>query len=145
MGKVGELEHQVNSCCLVGFSEEDAVLQEEPGGKEEAPQVVDLQQLVPVGGVYHIHALQLPPQVQDVGDWSMVEVREERDQPLLPWPPEELLLRVVTAGTGTGHDFLSSKLPRQGLQIIRFSHVKGKSTKVVPQSLLVQLQVLQAG
>lgn len=62
-----------------------------------------MQQLVPLGGVYHIDALQLPPQAQDVGDWSVVEVREERDQPCCPGP-EELLLRVVTAATGTGHD-----------------------------------------
>ncbi|NWR48262.1 CASC1 protein, partial [Regulus satrapa] len=50
------------------------ILCEEPGGREEAPKVVDLQQLVPMGGVYHIDALQLPPQAQDVGDWSMVEL-----------------------------------------------------------------------
>ncbi|KAL9854760.1 dynein axonemal intermediate chain 7-like isoform 7-T7 [Geothlypis trichas] len=54
--------------------EEEALLQEEPGGREEAPQVVDLEQLVPVGGVFHISALQLPPQAQDVGDWTMVEL-----------------------------------------------------------------------
>ncbi|NXD54868.1 CASC1 protein, partial [Corvus moneduloides] len=47
---------------------------EEPGGREEAAQVVDPQQLVPVGGVYHTDALQLPPQAQDVRDWSMVEL-----------------------------------------------------------------------
>ncbi|NXP93502.1 CASC1 protein, partial [Passerina amoena] len=47
---------------------------EEPGGREEAPQVVDLEQLVPVGGVFHISALRLPPQAQDVGDWTMVEL-----------------------------------------------------------------------
>uniref|UniRef100_A0A8C5TFE5 Dynein axonemal intermediate chain 7 n=1 Tax=Malurus cyaneus samueli TaxID=2593467 RepID=A0A8C5TFE5_9PASS len=71
---VGEFEHQVNSFCLVNFLEEDAVLQEEPTVKEEAPQVVDLQQLVPVGGVYHIDALQLPPQPQDIKDWRIVEL-----------------------------------------------------------------------
>ncbi|XP_050825828.1 dynein axonemal intermediate chain 7-like [Serinus canaria] len=49
-------------------------MQEEPGGREEAAQVEDLEQLVPVGGVYHISALQLPPQAQDVGDWTMVEL-----------------------------------------------------------------------
>ncbi|XP_005040282.1 PREDICTED: protein CASC1 isoform X3 [Ficedula albicollis] len=53
---------------------EEALLQEEAGGREEAPRAVDLQQLVPVGGVYHIDALQLPPQPQDVGDWSVVEL-----------------------------------------------------------------------
>ncbi|KFO65710.1 Protein CASC1, partial [Corvus brachyrhynchos] len=41
---------------------------------EEAAEVVDPQQLVPVGGVYHTDALQLPPQAQDVRDWSMVEL-----------------------------------------------------------------------
>ncbi|NXV55377.1 CASC1 protein, partial [Molothrus ater] len=51
-----------------------SILCEEPGGREEAPQVVDLEQLVPVGGVFHISALQLPPQAQDVGDWTMVEL-----------------------------------------------------------------------
>ncbi|NXE02831.1 CASC1 protein, partial [Chaetorhynchus papuensis] len=51
-----------------------SILYEEPSGREEAPKVVDLQQLVPVGGVYHIDALQLPPQPQEVRDWSMVEL-----------------------------------------------------------------------
>ncbi|NXX31681.1 CASC1 protein, partial [Nicator chloris] len=51
-----------------------SILYEEPGDREEAPEVVDLEQLVPVGGVYHIDALQLPPQAQDFGDWSMVEL-----------------------------------------------------------------------
>ncbi|NWW11708.1 CASC1 protein, partial [Oreocharis arfaki] len=49
-------------------------LQEEPRGREEARKVVDLQQLGPVGGVFHIDALQLPPQAQAVSDWSMVEL-----------------------------------------------------------------------
>uniref|UniRef100_A0A8C5X357 Dynein axonemal intermediate chain 7 n=1 Tax=Malurus cyaneus samueli TaxID=2593467 RepID=A0A8C5X357_9PASS len=84
---VGEFEHQVNSFCLVNFLEEDAVLQEEPTVKEEAPQVVDLQQLVPVGGVYHIDALQLPPQPQDIKDWRIVEVSEEGDDSVSPCPP----------------------------------------------------------
>ncbi|NXB92176.1 CASC1 protein, partial [Vidua chalybeata] len=47
---------------------------EEPRGREEAPKAVELQQLLPLGGVYHISALQLPPQAQDIGDWSMVEL-----------------------------------------------------------------------
>ncbi|XP_074395260.1 dynein axonemal intermediate chain 7 isoform X7 [Zonotrichia albicollis] len=54
--------------------EEEAPLQEEAGGGEEAPRVVDLEQLVPVGGVFHISVLRLPPQAQDVGDWIMVEL-----------------------------------------------------------------------
>ncbi|XP_030920117.1 protein CASC1-like [Geospiza fortis] len=73
-GSGGGFEHPLNSCCLLHFPEEEAVLQEEPGGREEALQVVDLEQLVPVGGVFHISALQLPPQAQDVGDWTMVEL-----------------------------------------------------------------------
>ncbi|XP_053834281.1 LOW QUALITY PROTEIN: dynein axonemal intermediate chain 7-like, partial [Vidua macroura] len=60
--------------CLVNFPEEEALLQEEPRGREEAPKAVELQQLLPLGGVYHISALQLPPQAQDIGDWSMVEL-----------------------------------------------------------------------
>ncbi|XP_038009501.1 dynein intermediate chain CFAP94, axonemal isoform X3 [Motacilla alba alba] len=73
--KETEEETEKNSDILDAPSqEEDALLQEEPGGREEAPQVVDLEQLVPVGGVYHISALRLPPQAQDVGDWTMVEL-----------------------------------------------------------------------
>ncbi|NXK66527.1 CASC1 protein, partial [Sylvietta virens] len=51
-----------------------SILYEEPGGRAEAPKVADPQQLVPVGGVYHIDALRLPPQPQDAGDWSLVEL-----------------------------------------------------------------------
>ncbi|XP_066039860.1 dynein axonemal intermediate chain 7-like isoform X3 [Chamaea fasciata] len=73
--KETEEKTEQNSDTLdVPSQEEDALLQEEAGGRGEAPQVADLQQLVPLGGVYHIAALQLPPQVQDVGDWSMVEL-----------------------------------------------------------------------
>ncbi|XP_041254555.1 LOW QUALITY PROTEIN: dynein intermediate chain CFAP94, axonemal [Onychostruthus taczanowskii] len=73
--KETEEETGKNSDILdVPSQEEDSLLQEEPGGKEEAPQIVDLEQLVPVGGVYHISALQLPPQAQDVRDWTMVEL-----------------------------------------------------------------------
>ncbi|KAL2309838.1 hypothetical protein Nmel_006068 [Mimus melanotis] len=101
--KEAEVETEKNSDILDVTSQgEEALLQEEPGGREEAPRAVDLQQLVPVGGVYHIDVLQLPPQAQDVGDWSMVEVREDRDQPWHPWgaAPE-----FVTAATCSGHDF----------------------------------------
>ncbi|XP_056338143.1 dynein axonemal intermediate chain 7-like [Oenanthe melanoleuca] len=65
-GNAGGLE-QVNSCCLVTLAGEEAL-------QGEAPRAVDPQQLVPLGGVYHIDALQLPPQPQDVGDWSMVQL-----------------------------------------------------------------------
>ncbi|NWY13823.1 CASC1 protein, partial [Aphelocoma coerulescens] len=66
----------------------DAVLQEERGGREEAPAVVDVQQLVPVGGVYHIDALQLPPPAQDVRGWSMVELLDVGLQ-VYPYSPGE--------------------------------------------------------
>lgn len=52
---------------------------EETNGKEETitdENIVDLQQFVPVGGVYHIDVLRLPPQVKQINDWSMVEVSE---------------------------------------------------------------------
>ncbi|CAM9974972.1 unnamed protein product [Bubo scandiacus] len=58
------------------------LMQEETNEKEEAitdKNIVDLQLLVLVGGVYHIDALQLPPQVKQIKDWSMVEVSEEKD------------------------------------------------------------------
>uniref|UniRef100_A0A8D0FVV4 Dynein axonemal intermediate chain 7 n=1 Tax=Strix occidentalis caurina TaxID=311401 RepID=A0A8D0FVV4_STROC len=61
---------------------------EETNEKEEAitdKNVVDLQQLVPVGGVYHIDALQLPPQVKQIKDWI-----------LFPLILEELFLRCNT-------------------------------------------------
>ncbi|XP_014734467.1 PREDICTED: protein CASC1-like [Sturnus vulgaris] len=88
LGNAAEWERRVNSCCLLNFAGEEAPLQEEPGGREEAPRVVDVQQLVPVGGVYHIAALQLPPQAQDVGDWSMVELLDVGLE-LYPYSPGE--------------------------------------------------------
>uniref|UniRef100_A0A8C9G145 Dynein axonemal intermediate chain 7 n=1 Tax=Pavo cristatus TaxID=9049 RepID=A0A8C9G145_PAVCR len=50
-----------------------------PSEEEEITEesTVDLQQFVPVGGVYHIDGLQLPPQVQQIDSWSVVEVSEE--------------------------------------------------------------------
>ncbi|XP_030119363.4 dynein axonemal intermediate chain 7 isoform X5 [Taeniopygia guttata] len=82
-------ETEKNSDILdVPSQEEDALLQEEPGGREEAPKAVDLQQLVPVGGVFHISALQLPPQAQDVGDWSMVELLDAGLE-VYPYSPGE--------------------------------------------------------
>ncbi|XP_049677849.1 dynein axonemal intermediate chain 7 isoform X11 [Accipiter gentilis] len=65
--------------------------QEEMNEKEAAitdENIVDLQQFVPVGGVYHIDALQLPPQVKQIKDWSMVEVLDVGLQ-AYPYPPEE--------------------------------------------------------
>ncbi|XP_068859352.1 dynein axonemal intermediate chain 7-like isoform X2 [Aphelocoma coerulescens] len=87
--KETEEETEKNSDILDEPSqEEDAVLQEERGGREEAPAVVDVQQLVPVGGVYHIDALQLPPPAQDVRGWSMVELLDVGLQ-VYPYSPGE--------------------------------------------------------
>ncbi|KAM4901904.1 dynein axonemal intermediate chain 7 [Sylvia borin] len=87
--KETEEKTEQNSDTLdVPSQEEDALLQEEAVGREEAPRVADLQQLVPLGGVYHIDALQLPPQVQDVGDWSMVELLDVGLE-LYPYSPEQ--------------------------------------------------------
>ncbi|KAM7056669.1 dynein axonemal intermediate chain 7-like isoform 2-T2 [Acridotheres tristis] len=87
--KETEEETEKNSDILDVTSQgEEAPLQEEAGGREEAPRVVDVQQLVPLGGVYHIAALQLPPQARDVGDWSMVELLDVGLE-LYPYSPGE--------------------------------------------------------
>lgn len=55
-------------------------MQEKTSEEEEMitdENTVDLQRFVPVGGVYHIDGLQLPPQVQQINSWSVVEVSEE--------------------------------------------------------------------
>ncbi|NXX93181.1 CASC1 protein, partial [Centropus bengalensis] len=65
--------------------------QEETNEKEEVitdENIVDLQQFVPVGGVYHIEALQIPPQVKQIKDWSMVELLEVGLE-AFPYPLEE--------------------------------------------------------
>ncbi|NXG77467.1 CASC1 protein, partial [Baryphthengus martii] len=69
----------------------DPLLHEEMNEKEEAvtdENIVDLQQFVPVGGVYHINALQIPPQVKQIKDWSMVELLDVGLE-AYPYPPEE--------------------------------------------------------
>lgn len=82
------------------FLVQHLLTQEEMNEKEEAitdENIVDLQQFVPVGGVYHIDALQLPPQVKQIKDWSMVEVSVERDYTmcgLLPCHPWRAVLEV---------------------------------------------------
>ncbi|XP_053934548.1 dynein axonemal intermediate chain 7 isoform X5 [Cuculus canorus] len=66
-------------------------MQEETNEKEEVitdENIVDLQQFVPVGGVYHIDALQLPPQVKQIKDWSMVELLDVGLE-AFPYPTEE--------------------------------------------------------
>ncbi|XP_008946057.1 PREDICTED: protein CASC1 [Merops nubicus] len=68
----------------------EPLMHEEMNEREEAitdEKVVDLEQLVPVGGVYHIHALQLPPQVKQIKDWSMVELLDV-GLAAYPYPPE---------------------------------------------------------
>ncbi|KFW73320.1 Protein CASC1, partial [Pygoscelis adeliae] len=68
-----------------------SITKEETNEKEEAitdENIVDLQQFVPVGGVYHIDVLQLPPQVKQIKDWSMVEVLDVGLE-AYPYPPEE--------------------------------------------------------
>ncbi|XP_054243070.1 dynein axonemal intermediate chain 7 [Indicator indicator] len=50
--------------------------------------IVDLQQFFPVGGVYHIDALQLPPQVKEVKGWTMVKVLDDGLE-AYPYPPAE--------------------------------------------------------
>ncbi|XP_014812507.1 PREDICTED: protein CASC1 isoform X6 [Calidris pugnax] len=70
---------------------QDPPMQENTNEKEEAltaETIVDLQQFVPVGGVYHIDALQLPPQVKKVKDWNMVEVLAVGLESYT-YPPEE--------------------------------------------------------
>ncbi|NXI73286.1 CASC1 protein, partial [Anseranas semipalmata] len=67
------------------------VIQETTSETEEEitdENIVDLRQFVPVGGVYHIDALQLPPQVKQVKNWSMVELRDVGLE-AYPYPPEE--------------------------------------------------------
>ncbi|NXH12172.1 CASC1 protein, partial [Bucco capensis] len=106
-GRKSAISLQENSTSKIGVSEtegiekasdilampseaEDPLLQEEMTEKEEATsdQVVDLQQFVPVGGVYHIDALQLPPQAKQVKDWSMVELLDDGLE-AYPYPPAE--------------------------------------------------------
>ncbi|NXN40389.1 CASC1 protein, partial [Rhinoptilus africanus] len=70
---------------------QDPLMQEKANEKEEAitdDNVVDLQQFVPVGGVYHIDALQLPPQVRQIKDWNMVELLDGGLE-AYPYRPEE--------------------------------------------------------
>uniref|UniRef100_A0A8C3JXK5 Dynein axonemal intermediate chain 7 n=1 Tax=Calidris pygmaea TaxID=425635 RepID=A0A8C3JXK5_9CHAR len=88
------LKHQVNSCCSVIYLfllGRDPLMQENANEKEEAlpgENIVDLQQFVPVGGVYHISALQLPPQAKKIKDWNMVELLDVGLE-AYTYPPEE--------------------------------------------------------
>ncbi|XP_035166813.1 protein CASC1 isoform X2 [Oxyura jamaicensis] len=80
------------------------LMQEKTNEKEDEitdENIVDLQQFVPVGGVYYIDALQLPPQVKQVKNWNMVKLLdigleayryppEESDD--APYPPIQITL-----------------------------------------------------
>ncbi|NWY62761.1 CASC1 protein, partial [Chionis minor] len=70
---------------------QDPPIQEKTNDKEETiteENIVDLQQFLLVGGVYHIDALQLPPQVKQIKDWNMVELLGGGLE-AYPYPPEE--------------------------------------------------------
>ncbi|XP_059701996.1 dynein axonemal intermediate chain 7-like isoform X3 [Haemorhous mexicanus] len=115
--KETEEETEKNSDILDAPSqEEEALLQEEPGGREEAPQVVDLEQLVPVGGVYHISALQLPPQAQDVGNWTMVELLDVGLEvyPYSPGQAEDGTREAVQITLGLPDNVIYFKVPVVG-------------------------------
>ncbi|XP_040401120.1 dynein intermediate chain CFAP94, axonemal isoform X3 [Cygnus olor] len=67
------------------------LMQEKTNEKEDEitdENIVDLRQFVPVGGVYHIDALQLPPQVKQVKNWNIVELRDIGLE-AYRYPPEE--------------------------------------------------------
>ncbi|XP_075754692.1 dynein axonemal intermediate chain 7 isoform X3 [Pelodiscus sinensis] len=49
--------------------------------------VVDLHQFTPVGGVYLIDALKLPPQAKQINGWTMVELLDLGLE-MYPYPPE---------------------------------------------------------
>ncbi|NXE47467.1 CASC1 protein, partial [Casuarius casuarius] len=66
------------------------VMQEETSEKEEEvtdENIVDLRQFIPVGGVYHVDVLQLPPRAKEIKNWSMVEVLDGGLE-TYPYPPE---------------------------------------------------------
>ena len=107
-------------CYLFGyFLVQEPLTQEEMTEKEEAltdEPVVDLQRFVPVGGVYHIDLLQLPPRVSQLKGWSMVEVSEDRAYTLcrpLPCQPCRAVPQASPLYICSVHDFLSSKLKNQ--------------------------------
>ncbi|XP_033919147.1 dynein axonemal intermediate chain 7 [Melopsittacus undulatus] len=89
-GEEAEKETEILDISSLSLVEEP-LMQEETSEKEEPKpdeNIVDLQQFVPVGGVYHIDALQVPRQVKQIKDWSMVEVRDVGLE-AYPYPPEE--------------------------------------------------------
>uniref|UniRef100_A0A8C3THJ9 Dynein axonemal intermediate chain 7 n=1 Tax=Chelydra serpentina TaxID=8475 RepID=A0A8C3THJ9_CHESE len=67
-----------------------APLQVATDEKEEeiiGENVVDLHQFTPVGGVYLIDALKLPPQAKQIKNWTMVELLDAGLE-TYPYPPE---------------------------------------------------------
>ncbi|XP_019399947.1 PREDICTED: protein CASC1 isoform X3 [Crocodylus porosus] len=75
-----------------------STLQEETNEKEEEiidENIVDLRQFAPLGGVYHIDALKLPPQAKQVKGWIMVELLDMGLE-TYPYPPESEESKDVT-------------------------------------------------
>ncbi|NWU92976.1 CASC1 protein, partial [Upupa epops] len=108
-GRKGEISFQGNSRSTTGTKEtegemdkqsesldalsqvQDPLVHEEMIEKEVVisdENIVDLQQLAPVGGIYHIDVVQLPPQVKQIKDWSMVELLDAGLE-AYPYPPDE--------------------------------------------------------
>ncbi|XP_073173965.1 dynein axonemal intermediate chain 7 isoform X5 [Lepidochelys kempii] len=80
----------------------DLVIEKESDGRKVAPlqvatdekeeeiigeNIVDLHQFTPVGGVYLIDALKLPPQAKQINGWIMVELLDVGLE-TYPYPPE---------------------------------------------------------
>ncbi|NWI17722.1 CASC1 protein, partial [Crypturellus soui] len=89
--KIEEVTEKKSGIIDVPSQVQIAVALEETG-EEEVEEVtdenlVDLRQFVPVGGVYHVAALQLPPLAREVKSWRMVEVLEGGLE-AYPYPPE---------------------------------------------------------
>ncbi|XP_069484589.1 dynein axonemal intermediate chain 7 [Ambystoma mexicanum] len=49
--------------------------------------VIDLRQFTPLGGVYYVRAVELPPQAKQVKGWTMVQVLD-REMQRYPYPPD---------------------------------------------------------
>ncbi|XP_057284057.1 dynein axonemal intermediate chain 7 isoform X3 [Pezoporus wallicus] len=89
-GEEAEKKSEILDISSLSIAQEP-LIQEETSEKEEPKpdeNIVDLQQFVPVGGVYHIDALQVPRQVKRIKDWSMVELHNVGLE-AYPYPPEE--------------------------------------------------------
>ncbi|XP_061328157.1 dynein axonemal intermediate chain 7 isoform X3 [Pezoporus flaviventris] len=89
-GEEAEKKSEILDISSLSLAQEP-LIQEETSEKEEPKpdeNIVDLQQFVPVGGVYHIDALQVPRQVKRIKDWSMVELHNVGLE-AYPYPPEE--------------------------------------------------------